>query len=193
MKRGKLNYALKSSFVGMIAGVCVQYIVEVVIKLMKKSSIIESLKVNGTWQAYYTAGIAGGINGFLLVFLPPKLYSFSSIMVVVAVYNALLYFTSEEELEENLTSSNDFVFGIIRDIFLIYFIVYIFGKISSFTSKKSIVKKEELPFTNLLGTTIISSIIISLSFNYTQNSLNAILGFTNSLDEAITEWKKAWF
>lgn len=187
MKRGKLNYALKSSFVGMIAGVCVQYIVEVVIKLMKKSSIIESLKVNGTWQAYYTAGIAGGINGFLLVFLPPKLYSFSSIMVVVAVYNALLYFTSEEELEENLTSSNDFVFGIIRDIFLIYFIVYIFGKISSFTSKKSIVKKEELPFTNLLGTTIISSIIISLSFNYTQNSLNAILGFTNSLDEAITE------
>lgn len=188
MKKSKLSYALKSSFAGLIAGVSVQYIVEVVIKIMKKSSLKETFKVNGSWQAYYTAGIAGGINGFLLTLLPSYLYSFSSILVVVAIYNALLYFTSEEELEENLSTNNDFVFGIIRDIFLIIFIVYIFGEIIKVTSKNNKNKKrEELPFTNLLGVTIISSIIISLSFNYTQNSLNAILGFTNSLDEAITE------
>lgn len=187
MKKKKLPFAIKSSFVGLIAGICVQYIVEVVLKLMKKTKLLDSIKVSGSWQAYYTAGIAGGINGFLLPFLPNNLYSFSSILVVVSVYNALLFFSTEEELEESLQSNNDFVFGIIRDIFLIMFIVYIFGLISKGLNNKQSQNKEELPFSNLLGVTIISSIIISLSFNYTQNTLNSILGFTNSLDEAITE------
>ena len=48
-------------------------------------------------------------------------------------------------------------------------------------------KREELSFGSLLGVTIISSIIISLSFNYTQEGLNGILGFTNTLNEAITD------
>lgn len=183
----KINYALKSSFVALIAGVSVQYIIEVVLKLMKKTKLYDALKVNGTWQAYYTAGIAGGINGFLLVFLPSNLYSFSSILVVVSVYNALMFFSNEEELEESFNSNNDFVFGIVRDIFLIMFIVYIFGIISGNSKNSQNKNKEELPFSNLLGVTIISSIIISLSFNYTQDTLNKILGFTNSLDEAITE------
>lgn len=187
MNKNKLTYAIKSSFVGLIAGVSVQYIIEVVLKLLKKTSLKESLKVNGKWQAYYTAGIAGGINGFLLPFLPRDLYSFSSIMIVVSVYNALLFFSSEEEFENTTQSNNDFVFGIVRDIFLIYFIIFIFGKISTLFTKKQNKKREELPFSELLGVTIISSIIISLSFNYTQSSLNSILGFTNSLDEAITE------
>lgn len=188
--KNKINYALKSSFVGLVAGVSVQYIVEIVLKIMKRSRFIDALKVDGTWQAYYTAGIAGGINGFLLPFLPSKLYSFSSIMVVVAVYNSLMFFSSEEDFENSVQTNNDFVFGIIRDIFLIYFIVYIFGLLSkSINKKKTKVSesREDLPFSNLLGVTIISSIIISLSFNYTQNSINSLLGFTNSLDEALTE------
>lgn len=187
MRSRKISYALRSALVGLIAGVSVQYIVEVVIKLMKKTNLKESLKVGGTWQAYYSAGIAGGINGFLLPFIPSSLSSFSSILVVVGVYNALLLFTDEEELENVTTSNNDFVFGIVRDIFLIYFIVFIFGKITNLTSKKKSTKRDELPFTSLLGITIISSIVISLSFNYTQSSLNSILDFTNSLDVAITE------
>ncbi len=188
MKQNKIKYALRSSFVGLIAGVCVQYIVEVVIKIMKKENLLQALKVQGTWQAYYTAGIAGGINGFLLPFIPSRLYSFSSILVVVAIYNTLLIFSNPEEFENNLKSNNNFVFGIIRDIFLIYLIIFLFNKISLLTNKnKKSKKREELSFGSLLGVTIISSIIISLSFNYTQEGLNGILGFTNTLNEAITD------
>ena len=35
MNKNKLTYAIKSSFVGLIAGVSVQYIIEVVLKLLK--------------------------------------------------------------------------------------------------------------------------------------------------------------
>lgn len=188
MNKDKIKYALRSSFVGIIAGVCVQYIVEIVIKLMRKRKLIDILKVEGKWQAYYTAGIAGGINGFLLPFIPSNLYPFSSILVVVAIYNTLLVFSDPSEFEKNFSSGNDFVFGIIRDIFLINFIIYVFNIISNFNKKeKKTKRREELSFDSLLSVTIISSIVISLSFNYTQQGINNILGFTNSLDEAITE------
>ena len=45
MKQNKIKYALRSSFVGLIAGVCVQYIVEVVIKIMKKENIPNILTI----------------------------------------------------------------------------------------------------------------------------------------------------
>jgi hypothetical protein len=123
MIKNKIKYAFKSSFVGLLAGVSVQYIIEVALKLIKKTNLKEAFKVNGKWQVYYTSAISGGINGFLLPFVPRDLYSFSSILVVVSVYNALMFFSSEDEFINNLQSSNDFVFGIIRDIFLINFII----------------------------------------------------------------------
>ena len=116
------NYKMRSIFVGLIVGVTVQYIVEVVVKLFSKISLSESVKVSAGWQSYYGAGIAGGINGLLLTCIPSKLFPYAAVLVNVAVNNALLIFSSEEELKNNIVGNWEFTIGIVRDIFLIVYI-----------------------------------------------------------------------
>ena len=179
------NYKIKSLFVGIIVGVCVQYIVEVVVKLLSKTSLKDSVKVSANWQSYYGAGIAGGINGLLLTCIPSKLFSYSAVLVIVAVNNALLAFSSEEELKKNIRGNWEFTVDIIRDIFLIVFIVYLINLVSSLSGKKEVIKREERDFNSLLEVTIVSSIVLSLSFAFGQNAINKIMGIENSLNDAV--------
>lgn len=186
----KRNYKIKSLFVGIIVGVAVQYIVEVVVKLFSKTSLKDSVRVTSNWQSYYGAGIAGGINGLLLTIIPSQVYSFAAVLVVVAVNNALLVFSSEEEIEDKLVGNLEFTIGIVRDVFLIVFIVYIINLISNLFGKKSkesndAINREEKDFNSLLEVTIVSSIILSVSFAFTQNGVNKLLGIGDSLNDAI--------
>lgn len=178
MKKNKL---LISFSIGLIVGVTVQYIAQLVIKLLNKTPLKDAVRVSGSWINYYTAGIAGGINGFLLPFIPSSLYSFSSVLVAVAVYNSLLYFSSEEELVNSIQSNLSFTVGIIRDVFLITFIIYVIRLIIPANTSK------ESNFSSLLETSIATSIVISISFNLTQTGINNILRLTNPLNVAITE------
>lgn len=187
MKNKKIRYALKSMSVGLVAGITVQYLIEFVMDLIKKMDIKEALKVNSNWQLYYSAGIAGGINGFLLPFIPANLSVFSSILIIVAVYNSIMIFSDYDTFVDNIKNSNNFTFGIVRDIFLIVFIVYIIKLIGKYTNNKNKQDKEERSFNELLEITIISSFILSISFSLSQSSLNKLFEFNNSSDIAITE------
>ena len=178
----KIQKALKSSYVGLITGLVVQYIVQFVIKLFKRKTIKEAAIVDGSWIVYYTAAITGGINGFLLPFIPTNLYPFSSVLVAVAVYNGLLLFSNEVDIANNKQSNLSFTVGIIRDLFLINFIIFIVNKI---LPKSDVSKKDD--FNSLLSSTISISIIISISFSLSQTGINNILRLTNSLDVAITD------
>ena len=181
--KNKRSNAIKSLFVGLIVGVAIQYIVEFVIKFIKIRHLKEASAVSYPWQAYYTAGIAGGINGFLQVFIPSFLYQFSAVFVIVAVYNSLLIFSTEDELKSNIKSNNDFIFGVIRDIFLISFILFIVQKLIP----NSNAKKEERDIFSLIGTSIATSIFISIPFSLSQDTLNKIFNVTSSLNVSITD------
>lgn len=182
---GRKNYKIRSLFAGILVGVSVQYIVEVVVKLFSKVRLKDSVKVSSNWQSYYGAGIAGGINGLLLTCIPSKLFPYAAVLVNVMVNNALLAFSSEEEVRKKLIGNWEFTVGIVRDIFLIVFIVYLINLISTISGKKETIKREERDFNSLVEVTIISSIILSISFAFTQNSINRILGIGNSLNDAV--------
>ena len=185
MKTSRKNYKIRSLFAGILVGVSVQYIVEVVVKLFSKVSLKDSVKISSNWQSYYGAGIAGGINGLLLTFIPSKLFPYAAVLVNVMVNNALIVFSSEEEIKKKIVSNWEFTVGIVRDIFLIVFIVYLINIISTIVGKKETIKREERNFNSLIEVTIVSSIILSVSFAFTQNSINKVLGIGDSLNDAI--------
>ena len=68
-KTNKLKKAYISSLVGMIVAVAGIYIVNIIFNLLEKKKFNEIFKVSSSWQLYYAAVIAGGINGILVVFL----------------------------------------------------------------------------------------------------------------------------
>lgn len=178
----KCKIALKSFMIGIITGVTVIYIVQFVIKIIKGAKLKEAVKVDTPWITYYTSGIAGGISGFLQPFISSELFPFCTVLIAVAVYNGLLIFTNEDDLINNTQDNLTFTIGIIRDIFLVIFIVYVLKLI---TGNKKDDKKNN--FNDILITSIANSIFISISFSLSQEGINNILGLTNSLNVALTD------
>ena len=100
----------------------------------------------------------------------------------MAVYNGLLIFTNEDDFINNTQDNLTFTIGIIRDIFLVIFIVYVLKLI---TGNKKDDKKNN--FNDILITSIANSIFISISFSLSQEGINNILGLTNPLNVALTD------
>lgn len=183
-KPKKKKLIIKSVFIGILVGLVAQYVVDIVINILAKKSLSSIFKVSSSWQIYYTSVIAGGINGALVVILPEELFSFAAVFVITAVYNALQIFSTKEELEKEVKTNHSFVVGIIRDVFIILLVVYLMNKIG--INKKEKTNEELEDFESLLAVTLVSSVVLNISFYLTQTGINQILGLTSVLSGSIT-------
>lgn len=183
-KPKKKKLIIKSVFIGILVGLVAQYVVDIVINILAKKSLSNIFKVSSSWQIYYTSVIAGGINGALVVILPEELFSFAAVFVITAVYNALQIFSTKEELEKEVKTNHSFVVGIIRDVFIILLVVYLMNKIGINKKEKTNIELED--FESLLAVTLVSSIVLNISFYLTQTGINQILGLTSVLSGSIT-------
>lgn len=183
-KPKKKKLIIKSVFIGILVGLVAQYVVDIVINILAKKSLLNIFKVSSSWQIYYTSVIAGGINGALVVILPEELFSFAAVFVITAVYNALQIFSTKEELEKEVKTNHSFVVGIIRDVFIILLVVYLMNKIGTNKKEKTNIELED--FESLLAVTLVSSIVLNISFYLTQTGINQILGLTSVLSGSIT-------
>ena len=171
-KQKKLKRAYLSAFVGMIVGVAGVYIANVLFNLLEKRKLNEIFKVTNTWQVYYASIIAGGINGVLVVFLPPKLYRFAAVIVITVLYEVIAGLTKQSTLNDA-----SLVRAIVRDIFLIFFIVDLYQKLFKDYTKKEKKNSDDDPrFDELLNVTLISSIVLNIGIITTKTGLNSILG-----------------
>lgn len=183
-KPKKKKLIIKSVFIGILVGLVAQYVVDIVINILAKKSLSNIFKFSSSWQIYYTSVIAGGINGALVVILPEELFSFAAVFVITAVYNALQIFSTKEELEKEVKTNHSFVVGIIRDVFIILLVVYLMNKIGINKKEKTNIELED--FESLLAVTLVSSIVLNISFYLTQTGINQILGLTSVLSGSIT-------
>lgn len=183
-KPKKKKLIIKSVFIGILVGLVAQYVVDIVINILAKKSLLNIFKVSSSWQIYYTSVIAGGINGALVVILPEELFSFAAVFVITAVYNALQIFSTKEELEKEVKTNHSFVVGIIRDVFIILLVVYLMNKIGINKKEKTNIELED--FESLLAVTLVSSVVLNISFYLTQTGINQILGLTSVLSGSIT-------
>lgn len=183
-KPKKKKLIIKSVFIGILVGLVAQYVVDIVINILAKKSLLNIFKVSSSWQIYYTSVIAGGINGALVVILPEELFSFAAVFVITAVYNALQIFSTKEELEKEVKTNHSFVVGIIRDVFIILLVVYLMNKIGINKKEKTNIELEE--FESLFAVTLVSSVVLNISFYLTQTGINQILGLTSVLSGSIT-------
>lgn len=183
-KPKKKKLIIKSVFIGILVGLVAQYVVDIVINILAKKSLSNIFKVSSSWQIYYTSVIAGGINGALVVILPEELFSFAAVFVITAVYNALQIFSTKEELEKEVKTNHSFVVGIIRDVFIILLVVYLMNKIGINKKEKTNIELEE--FESLFAVTLVSSVVLNISFYLTQTGINQILGLTSVLSGSIT-------
>ena len=183
-KPKKKKLIIKSVFIGILVGLVAQYVVDIVINILAKKSLSNIFKVSSSWQIYYTSVIAGGINGALVVILPEELFSFAAVFVITAVYNALQIFSTKEELEKEVKTNHSFVVGIIRDVFIILLVVYLMNKIGINKKEKTNIELED--FESLFAVTLVSSVVLNISFYLTQTGINQILGLTSVLSGSIT-------
>lgn len=171
-KEKKIKRAYLSAMVGMIVGVAGVYIANVIFNLLEKRSFKEIFKVTNSWQTYYASVIAGGINGILVVLLPPKLYRFASVIVITVLYEVIAGLSNQQNLDNNAL-----VRSIVRDIFLIFFIVDLYKKLfKDYTKKEKNHNDDDPRFDELLNVTLISSIILNIGIITTKTGINSILG-----------------
>ena len=97
-KNNKLKRAYINAMVGMIVAVAGTYIVNVIINLLEKKKFNEIFLVSSTWQLYFASVIAGGLNGILVVFLPPKLYRFAAVILITVIYETIAGLTNATTL-----------------------------------------------------------------------------------------------
>ena len=171
-KNKKRKRAYLSAMVGIIVGVAGVYIANVILNLLERRKLKEIFKVTNSWQVYYASVIAGGINGILVVYLPPKLYRFAAVIVITLLYEVLAGITNQSTLD-----NNSLVRAIVRDIFLIFFIVDLYKKLFKDYTKKEKKNSDDDPrFDELLSVTLISSIVLNIGIITTKTGLNSILG-----------------
>ena len=169
-KEKKKKNILLSSFVGMIVAVAGIYVVDVFLNILEKKKLNETFYVRSPWQIYYATVIAGGINGALLILVPKKLYSAAAVIVLTTVYETIAGLSG-------LSTLNDYelVRAIVRDLFLIYFILEIFNLV--FKNKQSTKENyEDIELNELLNITLISSIIFNISIVSARRGINGIFG-----------------
>lgn len=172
-KKNKLKRAYISSLAGMIVAVAGIYIVNVIFNLLEKKKFNEIFRVTSSWQIYYAAIIAGGINGILVVFLKPELYRFAAVIIITIVYEVIAGLTGQTTLD-----NNGLVRAIVRDIFLIFFIIDLYKKLfKDYNNKPAKDENDEnIEINELLNVTLISSIILNIGIVTTKTGLNSILG-----------------
>ncbi len=168
-KEKKKNDAFLNLLVGMIVAVAGLYIVDIFFNIIMKKPFKEIFNVRSTWQAYYASIIAGGINGILVVYLPPKLYGTAAVIILTVIYETIAKMTGLSTLN-NLELTQ----AIVRDIFLINIIFYIFGKFNDEETDDN--AEEEIVLGELIDVTLVSSIIINLTIVSTRYGINSILG-----------------
>ena len=174
-KKNKINKAYISALVGMIVAVAGIYIANIIFNILEKRKFNEIFKVTSTWQLYYASIIAGGINGILSVLLPPKLYRFASVIIITIVYEVIAGLTGQTTLD-----NIGLVRALVRDIFLIFFIIDLYKKLFKDYTKKE--KKESdyeediIEINELLNVTLVSSIVLNIGIITTKTGINSILG-----------------
>lgn len=172
-KERKKNYAFLNFLVSMIVAVAGLYIVDVFFNILEKKSLKSIFNVRSTWQAYFASIIAGGINGILVVYLPSKIYGTAAVIILTVIYETIAKMTGLESLNNyELTQS------IVRDIFLINIIFYVFNQFSDNNINND--DNEEVILGELIDVTLISSIIINLTIVSTRYGLNSILGIESN-------------
>lgn len=170
-KNNKLKRAYINAMVGMIVAVAGTYIVNVIINLLEKKKFNEIFLVSSTWQLYFASVIAGGLNGILVVFLPPKLYRFAAVILITVIYETIAGLTNATTL-----NNQELVKNIVRDLFLIFFIVDLYKKLFKDYSKKTPKKdEEETELNELLNVALISSIVLNIGIVTTKSGLESIL------------------
>ena len=174
-KKNKIKKAYISALVGMIVAVAGIYIANIIFNILEKRKFNEIFKVTSTWQLYYASIIAGGINGILSVLLPPKLYRFASVIIITIVYEVIAGLTGQTTLD-----NMGLVRALVRDIFLIFFIIDLYKKLFKDYTKKD--KKsnneddENIEINELLNVTLLSSIVLNIGIITTKTGINSILG-----------------
>lgn len=173
-KKNKIKRAYISALVGIIVSVAGIYIVNIIFNILEKRRFNEIFRVTSTWQLYYASIIAGGINGILSVLLPPKFYRFAAVIVITIVYEVIAGLTGQTTLD-NL----GLVRALVRDIFLIFFIIDLYQKLfKDYTKKdkKSDDEKDNIEIDELLNVTLLSSIVLNIGIITTKTGINSILG-----------------
>lgn len=174
-KKVKKKNTYLTAMVGMIVSVAGLYIVDVFFNILNKEKFSDIFKVRSNFQAYYATVIAGGINGILVVFLPPKVYNFAAVIILTTVYESIAKLTGLETL-----NSYELTRGIIRDIFIVNLVIYILKKLFNKDNNKDANKEEdikEVEFEEIIGVTLLSSIVLNLSIVSTRYGINNIFGF----------------
>ncbi len=169
-KNNKLFKIYISSLVGMIVAVAGIYFVDVLFNLINKKKINELFKVSSSWQLYYASVIAGGINGILVVLLPPKLYRFAAVIVITILYEVLSGLSNGTTLD-----NSSLVKVIVRDVFLIFFIIDLYKKLFKDYNKKN-KEDDKIVLDDILNVSLLSSIVLNVGIVTTKTGLNNILG-----------------
>ncbi len=168
----KKNFAFLNSLVGMIVAVAGLYIVDVFFNIIMKKPFKEIFKVRSTWQAYYASIIAGGINGILVVYLSPKVYSTTAVIILTIIYETIAKMTGLTTLNNLELTRN-----IVRDIFLINLVLYIFNRLRNKEQEEQDDEIEDIELGELIDVTLISAIIINLTIVSSRLGINTIFGF----------------
>lgn len=174
-KKNKIKKVYISALVGMIVAVAGIYIANIIFNILEKRKFNEIFKVTSTWQLYYASIIAGGINGILSILLPPKLYRFASVIIITIVYEVIAGLTGQTTLD-----NMGLVRALVRDIFLIFFIIDLYKKLfKDYTKKDKKSNKEDdenIEINELLNVTLLSSIVLNIGIITTKTGINSILG-----------------
>lgn len=151
-KPNNKNSILQTCFLYVIISVISQYTIDVISKILQKLPITEWFKVTYSYKVYYAAVITAFINGVLANKITSKLFSIAAVIVASTVYQTILMMTNDE-----VASDSDYIYGIVRDVFLILLILYIIERLFEDRSE------QDTNFTNGIAITIVSSVVINLA------------------------------
>lgn len=151
-KPNNKNSILQTCFLYVIISVISQYTIDVISKILQKLPITEWFKVTYSYKVYYAAVITAFINGVLANKITSKLFSIAAVIVASTVYQTILMMTNDE-----VTSDSDYIYGIVRDVFLILLILYIIERLFEDRSE------EDTNFSNGIAITIVASVVINLA------------------------------
>lgn len=151
-KPNNKNSILQTCFLYVIISVISQYTIDVISKILQKLPITEWFKVTYSYKVYYAAVITAFINGVLANKITSKLFSIAAVIVASTVYQTILMMTNDE-----VASDSDYIYGIVRDVFLILLILYIIERLFEDRSE------EDTNFSNGIAITIVASVVINLA------------------------------
>ena len=169
-KSKKLKQAYLNAMVGMIVAVAGTYIVNILLNLLEGKKFNELFKVSTSWQLYYASVIAGGLNGILVVLLPPRLYRFAAVILITVIYEMLAGLSNIDTLDDVTLVKN-----IVRDLFLIFFIIDLYKKLfKNYNNKQAKKEDEEVELNELLNVALISSIVLNIGIVTTKSGIEGL-------------------